>query len=168
MTPHLRTERLTLRPLLKSDATSLVRHLADWSVMRWLSAPPWPYTRTDADEFISAGYKAHWAIDDGTGLIGMISCADELGYWLAAEKQRKGFASEAASAVLTHHFSTQSATVTSGHMPNNHASRAVLTTHGFADTCVEPLLSRPLGRETDIQRMELTQERWHSLRTAAQ
>jgi len=168
MTPHLRTERLTLRPLLKADATSLVRHLADWSVMRWLSAPPWPYTLTDARDFIERGDNAHWAIDDGSGLIGSISVGDELGYWLAKSHHGKGLMSEAVQAVLTHRFRTSKEPAQSGHMIGNLASRSVLLKHGFVDTHIEPVLSRPLGRETDIQRMELTAERWHSLRTAAQ
>ncbi len=168
MIPHLRTERLKLRPLLKSDAAALVRHLSEWSVMRWLSAPPWPYTVADAEEFTSLSFNAHWAIDDGSGLIGSISNDGGLGYWLAEDRHGAGLMSEAVSAVMGHHFCQSSDSVTSGHMPGNDASRAVLLKHGFVDTHVEPLLSRPLGRETNIQRMELTAERWHSLRTAAQ
>ena len=168
MIPILRTERLTLRPLRSDDAPALVRHLADWSVMRWLSAPPWPFTKTDAQDFIARDHKAHWAIDDGNGLVGSIANDNGLGFWLAKDKHGKGLMSEAVSAVLHHHFSYVSAAVISGHMPGNYASRTVLLKHGFTDTHVEPLLSRPLGREADIQRMELTANHWHSLRTAAQ
>lgn len=168
MTPYLRTDRLTLRPMLNSDAPALVRHLADWSVMRWLSAPPWPYMLKDAEDFIGRRDNAHWAIDDGTGLIGTISGGANLGYWLAADQHGKGLMSEAVTAVLSDHFAQSGDTVGSGHMPGNHASRAVLLKHGFTDTRVEPMLSRPLGRETAMQRMELTANHWHSLRTAAQ
>ncbi len=168
MTPFIRTERLTLRPLRSADAACSVHHLADWSVMRWLSAPPWPYTVADAEEFISRVEGAHWAIDDGSGLIGTISGATDLGYWLAKHKQGKGLMTEAVDAVVNDHFAVSRDTIISGHMPGNYASRAVLLKHGFVDTHFELLLSRPLGRETNIQRMELTAERWHSLRTAAQ
>jgi RimJ/RimL family protein N-acetyltransferase len=168
MTPIIRTERLTLRPLLKADVPALVRHLADWSVMRWLSAPPWPYTKSDAEWFVGQRFANHWAIDDGTGLIGAISRGDDLGYWLAKDRHGKGLMSEAVSVVLSHHFNQSDAPVISGHMPSNDTSRRLLLKHGFEDTHVEPLLSRPLGRETDIQRMELSANNWHSLRTAAQ
>lgn len=168
MTPIIRTERLTLRPLLKADVPAQVRCLAEWSVMRWLSAPPWPYTASDAEEFISGVEGSNWAIDDGTGLIGTISGGADLGYWLAKHKHGAGLMTEAVCAVVSDHFSESSETIISGHMPGNDASRAVLLKHGFVDTHVELLLSRPLGRETDIQRMELTAERWHSLRTATQ
>ena len=168
MKPILRTERLTLRPLRSADAPALVRHLAEWSVMRWLSAPPWPFTMADAQDFIARDHKAHWAIDDGTGLIGSIANGNRLGFWLAKDKHGKGYMSEAVTAVLSLHFDQSDAPVVSGHMPQNAASRAVLLKHGFKDTHIERLLSRPLGREADIQRMELTANHWHSLRTAAQ
>lgn len=168
MIPILRTERLTLRPLRSSDAPALVRHLAEWSVMRWLSAPPWPFTLADANDFVARDHKAHWAIDDGTGLVGSIANGNGLGYWLAKDRHGKGLMSEAVSAVLSHHFNQSDAPVISGHMPGNDTSRRLLLKHGFEDTHVEPLLSRPLGRETDIQRMELSANNWHSLRTAAQ
>lgn len=168
MMPILRTERLTLRPLRSADGPALVRHLAEWSVMRWLSAPPWPFTMADAQDFIARDHKAHWAIDDGTGLVGSIANGNGLGFWLAKDKHGKGYMSEAVTAVLSLHFDQSDALVVSGHMPQNATSRAVLLKHGFKDTQIEPLLSRPLGREADIQRMELTANHWHSLRTAAQ
>lgn len=163
MTPILTTERLTLRPLRRSDAPALVKHLAVWPVMRWLSSPPWPYTLNDAEDFAGRREDAHWAIDDGTGLIGTISGRRDLGFWLASDRQGKGLMSEAVTAVLTLHYSRSDESVISGHMPGNDASRAVLLKHGFSDTHVEPLLSRPLGRTTDIQRMELTATRWQQL-----
>jgi len=168
MTPYLRTDRLTLRPLRSGDCDALVKHLSDWSVMRWLSAPPWPYTMDDARGFIELGEQALWAIDDGTGLIGTISGGGDLGYWLARSHHGKGLMTEAVTAVLIHHFKATETSMMSGYMPGNAASRAVLVKHGFTDTGIEPLLSHPLGRETDIQRMELTLARWHSLRTATQ
>ncbi len=122
MTPLIRTERLTLRPLRSTDAAALVHHLADWSVMRWLSAPPWPYTLTDAEDFIPR-----------------VSGAQDLGYWLAKEKHGNGLMSEAVTAVLLDHFSVSTQPVISGHMPGNEASRSVLLKHGFADTHVEQL-----------------------------
>jgi RimJ/RimL family protein N-acetyltransferase len=169
MTPIIKTDRLILRPLRESDAPALVQHLSDWSVMRWLSAPPWPYTLSDAEDFTTRDHKAHWAIDDGNGLIGSIGCGNaNLGYWLAKPEHSKGYMTEVVAAVLKDHFAANNTPVRSGHMPGNDASRAVLLKHGFVDTHVEPLLSRSLARETDIQRMELTYDRWHSLRTSAQ
>ena len=42
------TRRLILRPLRESDAAAIFALFNDWDVVRWLSSPPWPYTREDA------------------------------------------------------------------------------------------------------------------------
>ena len=48
------TRRLILRPLRESDAAAIFALFNDWNVVRWLSAPPWPYTRGDAEAFVRA------------------------------------------------------------------------------------------------------------------
>src|ERR1043165_10255969 len=48
------TGRLILRPLRESDAAAIFALFNDWNVMRWLSAPPWPYTRADAENYVRA------------------------------------------------------------------------------------------------------------------
>jgi len=50
----VRTRRLWLRPPRESDAEQLYTLFANWDVVRWLSAPPWPYALDDARSFIVA------------------------------------------------------------------------------------------------------------------
>ena len=168
MTPTLATNRLTLRPLAASDAQALTKHLANWDVIKWLSAPPWPYTLEDAKWFIAQNDPEHWAIEIGAELSGVISFHPDLGYWLAKEHHGKGLMSEAVAAVLDWRFSQSDETIVSGHFLGNEASQAILRKFGFKDTHIETQLSRPLGEDVEIQRMELTNERWHNLRTKAQ
>ena len=168
MTPALRTDRLILRPLVASDAPELTAHLANWDVTKWLSAPPWPYTIDDAKRSIAPDYPEHSAIEMGANLCGVISFHPDLGYWLAKAHHGKGLMSEAVSTVLEWRFSRSDETVVSGHFQGNDASRAVLRKFGFIDTHVETQFARPLGRDVEIQRMELTADRWHSLRNTKQ
>ena len=168
MTPTLATDRLMLRPLAETDAPALTDHLGNWEVMKWLSAPPWPYTLADAEWFIAQNYPEHWAIEIDGEFCGLISFHPDFGYWLAKEHHGKGFMSEAAAIVLDWRFSQSDETVVSGHFLGNEASRAILRKFGFEDTYVEDQLSRPLGQEVEIQRMELTSDRWHSLRNSKQ
>ena len=49
---EIQTERLTLRHPVEADAPALVTQLNDYEVAKWLSQVPYPYTRTDADEWI--------------------------------------------------------------------------------------------------------------------
>ena len=161
--PQIKTSRLELRPIRMDDAPAITNHLSKWSVMQWLSAPPWPYESKDAEWFVTQDYPTHWAIEAGNGLIGVIAFDPTLGYWLAAEEQGQGYMSEAVNAVLAWHFDQSDSPVISSHMPQNSASRRVLLKHGFTDTKLEKIFSRTHGRETDIQRMELTADRWQQL-----
>jgi RimJ/RimL family protein N-acetyltransferase len=47
-----RDARLALRPVHEGDDEALFPLFADWEVIRWLSSPPWPYTREDMQRFI--------------------------------------------------------------------------------------------------------------------
>ena len=49
---EIRSARLALRPVRESDVAALFPLFADWDVIRWLSSPPWPYTREDMQSFI--------------------------------------------------------------------------------------------------------------------
>src|SRR3954447_7917235 len=49
----VRTDRLVLRPPGDADVDPIVRAFGDPEMHRWLTAPPFPYTRADAVEFIT-------------------------------------------------------------------------------------------------------------------
>ena len=153
--PTLRTARLVLRPVADADADAIVAALSDWQVTRWLSGPPWPFTRADADHWIANGAVGSRAITLGGTMIGSIGIKPDLGYWLAPAHHGRGLMTEAARTVVAHHFAAGGGDIVSGHFPGNIASRAVLTRLGFVDTQVERAHARPLGRDVDIQRMLL-------------
>ena len=69
------TRRLVLRPLRESDAAAIFALFNDWDVVRWLSSPPWPYTRADADRYVRAAMAA---TDDGAETVFAITLQDRL------------------------------------------------------------------------------------------
>ena len=156
----LRTERLTLRPIVGADVPAIVAALADWEVARWLTLVPWPYRAADAEAWIADVGVGHWAIDAGEGLIGVISIKPDMGYWLARPAHGRGYMTETARAVVADHFRTTDAPLISGHYPDNVASRAVLRKLGFTDTHLETDRQVSTGREVSVQRMVLTREAW--------
>ncbi|MEX1152923.1 GNAT family N-acetyltransferase [Parvibaculum sp.] len=148
MQEELRTERLLLRPLRETDAERLAALANNWNVARMLARMPFPYTldmaqnwitrqnamRADGEEFVYAV-----ANDDGfIGGCGVQAHADgthEIGYWVGEPYWNRGYASEAAGAVLdaaVERFGAQ--TLISGHFAENHASGRVLTKLGFRYT----------------------------------
>jgi len=161
-TPILETQRLTLRPITLFDAADINVAMNHPDVPGWLTAVPHPYTLKDAEDFIRdiAQDPDHWAIDGGTGLIGVISIRSELGYWLNADHHGKGFMSEAARAAVAYHFGLTDADLISGYHLGNAASCNVLTKLGFVNTGLKEQIKVATGKPVTIQRMVLTKDTW--------
>lgn len=136
---QIRTERFSLRPLTPDDGDQVIALLDDIEVARWLTVVPHPYTRADFDGFLD--YLANTnplgglAIDEDGEVLGVVGLDPTLGYWLGRKHHGRGVMREAASALISHVFATTDVDqIGSGHFPENHASRAVLTGLGFRDT----------------------------------
>ena len=114
----LRTERLLLRPFIASDVDDVFAYaqLEEWSRYH-LPVVPFPYARSDAEEFIAAMLaerwedEANWAIVLDERVIGGLAlklrppaALAELGYSLAPAHWNRGITTEAARAVLDYAF----------------------------------------------------------------
>ncbi len=142
----VRTERLTLRPGWIEDAPELAAAIGHESVVRNLSRAPWPYTIADAHTAIERGFTRPgpgfliFAHDVGYRLVGGIGIGpfDEephnLGYWLTPAAWGRGYATEAAQAVLALAETLSIRRVTAGHFIDNPASGAILRRLGFVST----------------------------------
>ncbi len=107
-----RTARLTLRPGWPEDAPALTQAIAHEAVVANLARAPWPYTLTDAEEFLArprAADDARFVILshelDYPRIVGTIGVwweedAWELGYWLTPSAWGRGYATEAGRVVL--------------------------------------------------------------------
>ena len=119
--PTLHTERLILRSFTLQDAPDVQRFAGDREVSSTLSAVPYPYEEGMAEEWIRFCYDAfeketsvHFAIALITDkhFIGTISLEKldrkhekgELGYWLGKPYWNRGYATEAARAVVAYGF----------------------------------------------------------------
>jgi RimJ/RimL family protein N-acetyltransferase len=154
-----RTPRLLLRPGWPEDAAALADAIGHEQVARMTSRVPWPYALADAQAFLalpadhrfpSCVILAHGA---GTepGLVGGVSLYDadgamELGYWLTPSAWGRGYATEAARAMLAHaRHALGASRVQAGHFADNPASGRVLRKLGFVPTGADvpyPCLSR--------------------------
>ncbi len=105
--PTLRTQRLVLQAPRLRDAREVTKALNNFAVSRWLTVVPFPYGITDAQWFIKEckrGAVCAWFIWAEDNFVGTIGLDDGLGYWLAQGAWGNGYASEAARAVVAHHF----------------------------------------------------------------
>ena len=103
----VRTERLWLRPARLADVDDICRNIADWDVIKMLALPPWPYTRADAEVFVQRSSGLMIELDGevigGMG-VGDNDGRDFFGYWIGKRFWRKGFATEAALALIPRYF----------------------------------------------------------------
>ncbi len=146
--PTLTSPRLALRPFGDSDVVGLVALLADRSIADGVLHLPYPYTESDARDWIgthaagcTAGASLHWAIQlrHPSRLIGAIGLSlsgtherGELGYWVGVAHQGRGHASEAACAVVGYAFERLGLhRVTAHHMAWNAGSGRVLEKAGL-------------------------------------
>ena len=143
----MRSERLFLRPAWPEDWEELLSRVADEAVVKNLAKAPWPYTAEDARWFASQPQDQrlpHFFITLPTSaeparLIGCVGLAQdgdsvELGYWLGREHWGKGYASEAARAVISVARVLGHRRLVAGHFADNPASGRVLRKVGFRPT----------------------------------
>ena len=148
----IRTENLLLRPGWVDDAPALTQAFAREDVVMTLAQAPWPYRLDDAVDYLTRDRSACEADllvflrapgnsggnSGGTPrLIGGVGIADrdgqsELGYWIVPSHWGRGYATEAARAVVAAaRDSLRIDRLVSGHFTDNPASGAVLRKLGF-------------------------------------
>ncbi|HEY2830216.1 MAG TPA: GNAT family N-acetyltransferase [Thermoanaerobaculia bacterium] len=117
--PTLHTKRLTLRPMTLADAPELHRLVNDVEIARNTATIPHPYPAGMAAEWI-AGHQEKFdknieivfgieRREDGAflGVIGILPEPHdmaEFGYWIGQEYWNRGYATEAAAAVIDYGF----------------------------------------------------------------
>jgi [ribosomal protein S5]-alanine N-acetyltransferase len=135
----LHTERLTLRPLRRADAPALATMAGDPRVATRLADVALPFDETAARAWLKPSWMdVRVGIERDGALIGSISyhyalgAVGGLGYWLGAEHWGKGYAREAAAAIVRHGFTQDRLQrFLSAHFIDNPASGRVLTKLGF-------------------------------------
>jgi RimJ/RimL family protein N-acetyltransferase len=144
--------------------------VADPDVVRNLAKAPWPYTEDDAKSFAGLPQDPrcpHFFITLPTaqgpaeliGCVGLALIDDEveLGYWIARDYWGRGYASEAARAVLSLAKTLGHRALVAGHFIDNPASGAVLRKIGFVATGrVRNRFSLARGYETQSVEHRLT------------
>ena len=142
----IRSERLFLRPGWPEDWEEVYAGIADEAVVRNLARAPWPYRPENAQSFLAAprgndrypNFLVTLAGDGrvigGMGLHLQDDGQTELGYWLARAHWGRGFATEAARAVLSLARTLGHRRVEAGRFVDNPASGRVLVKVGFRPT----------------------------------
>lgn len=130
---------------------------------------PHPYTLADAQAWIgshaverAAGTAHRFVVERDGRMIGtcdvdeIADATGDLGYWLDEAEWGRGFATEAARAVMAFSFHQLGLTrLTSGHAADNPNSGRILTKLGFAHVGQARVWSKPRSAEIDQMKYEL-------------
>jgi RimJ/RimL family protein N-acetyltransferase len=156
-----RTARLLLRPGWAEDARALAAAIGDERIVRNLATAPWPYSLSDAEAFLArprhpvlpsllvfARTGGAPQLVGACGLGPKPSGAVELGYWIARPFWGRGYATEAAGAVIDIARALRVPRLIGSHFLDNPASGRVLEKLGFESTgVIGPRLSCARGEE---------------------
>jgi RimJ/RimL family protein N-acetyltransferase len=165
-----RTERLLLRPGWIEDAPALHAAIADEAIVRNLATAPWPYRREDAEAFLTRERRPSdlsllilrrtESAPEFVGTIGLGPRPDgktELGYWISRRHWNRGYATEAARAVIgIARHSLRLKRLHAGHFLDNPASGRVLEKIGFRPTrLIAPRFSAGRGETAPCRLYEI-------------
>ena len=174
----LKTARLVLRAPSHSDVAVMVALAGDRRVAENTARIPHPYTAADAvgllDSINQNGGETVFAIALDGALIGMCGLDPrqdgvELGYWLDVPFWGRGYATEAARALIDYAFAELGhEALSSGARVSNPASRRVLEKCGFQWTGVQLRRIRAINSAAPIDRFRLDRGLWASLKAWGQ
>ena len=141
MSIKINTKRLVLKKIEPKDINELISNLNNWDIVKWLSNVPYPYTNTDASNWINKSKKEELSLNIyyKNTLIGGITIDkrnndnnDVLGYWIGKEYWGFGFATEACYSIISYFFSnTLELKIYASHILGNEKSKKILTNLGF-------------------------------------
>jgi RimJ/RimL family protein N-acetyltransferase len=173
----LRTARLTLRAPRPDDAPAIARLANDRRIAENTARVPHPYTAADGRDFIASanqdgGEVTFFVTLPNDTVIGACGIAaldgkhPEIGYWLGVPYWGKGYATEAARAVIDHAFADLGyQELQAGARVSNPASRRVLEKCGFQWTGVKLMRIRAIASAAPVDRFRLDRRLWASLKS---
>jgi len=173
------TRRLVLQPVTKEHVPQLCKLLRDRSIARWVSPIRYPYPAADAHSFVQmAAASRTWSGGPGDRaimlrsnrsiLIGMVSCCRRnkgtgdyvLGYWMSGPYRRRGFAGEAARAMVEAAFEMGAPAILAEFLLGNHASQRLMERLGMRRIGMGCNRSRLLGKKAPTVQYRIASADW--------
>lgn len=180
--PELRTQRLLLREFQEHDVEPLAELCGDLEIAATTLLIPHPYTRVHAVGWLRMHHRTHiegrgptYAITCDGQLIGatglMLERAHEraeLGYWIGKTYWNRGYATEAARALVDHGFDAlKLERIFAGHYNANPASGVVLKRLGMTHEGIQRRHVRRFGVWHDVEMFGVLRTEWLARRAEA-
>lgn len=160
------TDRLVLTTPTLAHVPDIARLANNQRIYEVMARLPFPYTEADARFFVenivpSQDETCYAITRDGVfmGIVGLTydgDSAPQLGYWLGEEYWGRGFATEAACAVVAAAKAAGVPALRSRALASNAGSRNVLRKAGFAEIAHETeTINNLAGRQLVLMHLEL-------------
>jgi RimJ/RimL family protein N-acetyltransferase len=174
---ELRTERLVLRAPRPRDAKAIARLINDRRIAENTARIPHPYSLADAHAFLAQANRdprepsflitlADGTIVGGCGIHAVRGRDPEPGYWIGMPYWGRGYATEAARALVDHAFADLGCErLSSRARVSNPASRRVLEKCGFQWTGVSLIRIHALQSSAPVDCFRLDRGLWASLKS---
>ena len=173
--PVLVTERMVMRAPCEGDVTQLVELADNRHVAEMLARMPHPYGEAEARAFLAMTRSRRAGIAYALTLAGtdtFVGCAGlnmtdrglELGYWIGEPYWKRGYATEAAHALVDLAFQrTSTQVLQASTRVINPASRRVIHKCGF-QYAGQGMLNSIVAGQVPVERYRLDRKTWISLR----
>ncbi|MFC1523058.1 GNAT family N-acetyltransferase [Elusimicrobiota bacterium] len=183
---RLETRRLILRPFKNSDWKDIVQGIGDPEVAKFLAAPPCPYKKKDAIQWIKACKKDwkkkkrnnYWFAIELRSEKKIIGATDifhvnhfakiaKTGSWIAKKHQKKGYITEAKVAIFDFVFNKlKFIRIGTEAFDINKASNAMMKSlgHKYEGTARKAMRARSTGKWHDLHNYGLLKEDWKKAR----
>ncbi|MEC9343164.1 MAG: GNAT family N-acetyltransferase [Pseudomonadota bacterium] len=174
--PVIGTARLLLRPPHRDDIEDIADLANNYQVARMLSSMPHPYFAADAQEFIekvgrAAAHGCVYAITEASSgrFMGVCGLHEDpsrhalpfIGYWLGEPYWGRGYASEAARALVDLFFKvTDRDQLLISCRVDNHASRRIIEKCGARYWKSGTAYNRALGEMQQLDHYRVTRADW--------
>ncbi|TIV68851.1 MAG: GNAT family N-acetyltransferase [Mesorhizobium sp.] len=162
--PVLATERLVMRAPRESDLEQLVALADNRHVAEMLARMPHPYGEAEARAFLAMASSRRAGIVVGCAGLNTTDRGLELGYWIGEPYWKRGYATEAAHALVDLAFQKTSIQVLhASTRVINPASRRVIHKCGF-QYAGQGMLNSIVAGQVPVERYRLDRKTWTSLR----
>ncbi|MBD0414161.1 GNAT family N-acetyltransferase [Oryzicola mucosus] len=174
--PVLRTERLVMRAPVEADIPQIAALADNRHVAEMLARMPHPYGEAEARAFLAMTRSRRGGVSYALTVAStgeFVGCAGlnatdrglELGYWIGEPFWKKGYATEAAHALVDLAFrSTTTNVLYASCRVINPASRRVIHKCGF-QYAGQGMLHSLVAGQVPVERYRLDRKTWTSLRT---
>ncbi|MCZ4257805.1 GNAT family N-acetyltransferase [Sulfitobacter sp. G21635-S1] len=161
-----------MRPMVAGDTPTILRHLGDLDIARWMAATKQPFGSAEAEEIQAIGQdpdRRLRVIELGGVMVGCLCLVPDLWFWMDPAFRGRGFMSRSLRAAITAHFATLAPPLLATCREDNQASRAVLSSLGFSRKLQgRRMFFQSEGRALACLDHVMTPEQWMALNPPVQ